>query len=362
MAIGTSQNRGTIAGRRLIAVARGDGARPAPIVDFWYPSLCGVGGAVHKRGSLRNLNSPVPEPEPPPAISSTRLDAKLPLLLYFPGWAGTTIDNRALIKGLVGAGFIVAAIHYPVPPPSLLPVLTIDQRADLNKPMDFSSAAAFADTIKRAERRVHERAADAQAVLDVLGARHLGSIDLDRVGIFGYSLGGAVAAEACLRDCRFRAAVNLDGWHFGEALVRGVSQPYLCVSDDTPLPTARDLTSSRPERRYGAMLNRKNCDLLATNLAQHGGHLLTIAGSRHEDFADRLYRTGIRQLLRWRRITSARVLQIVFACSRSFFAEHLKGEGPALLKAMAATYPEARLQSWPRANGADAQSRGPGPR
>jgi dienelactone hydrolase len=310
---------------------------------------------------LRSLNSPVLEPEPPPAISSARLAAKLPLLLYFPGWAGTTIDNRALIEGLVGAGFIVAAIHYSAPLPSLPPVLAIDQRADLDKPMDFSSAAAFADTIKRAERRVHERAADARAVLDAVGSaalgdasRHLGSIDLDRVGIFGYSLGGAVAAEACLRDCRFRAAVNLDGWHFGEALVGGVSQPYLFVSDDTPLPTARDLTSSRPERRYGAMLNRKNHDLLATNLAKHGGHLLTIAGSRHEDFADPLYRTGIRWLLRRRKITSARVLQIVFDFSRSFFAEHLKGEGPALLKAVAATYPEARLRSWARADGVGA--------
>jgi pimeloyl-ACP methyl ester carboxylesterase len=271
------------------------------------------------------------------------------------------IDNRALIEGLVGAGFIVAAIHYPAPLPSLPPVPAIDQRADLDKPMDFSSAAAFADTIKRAERRVHERAADARVVLDAVGsaalgdaARHLGTIDLDRVGIFGYSLGGAVAAEACLRDCRFRAAVNLDGWHFGEALVRGVSQPYLFVSDDTPLPTARHLSLSRPERRYGAMLNRKNYELLATNLAQQGGHLLTIADSRHEDFADRLYRTGLRWLPRRRRITSARVLQIVFDCSRSFFAEHLKGEGSALLKAVAATYPEARLRSWPRASGVGA--------
>lgn len=337
---------------------RGDGARPAPIVDFWYPNLYGVGGAVHKRESLRSLNSPVPETEPPPAISSARLAAKLPLLLYFPGWAGTTIDNRALIEAVVGAGFIVAAIHYPAPLPSRPPVLALDQRAKLDKPMDFSSAAAFADTIKRAERRVRERAADARAILDGVGsaalsdaARHFGSIDLDRVGIFGFSLGGAVAAETCVRNRRFRAAVNLDGWHFGEALVRGVSQPYLFVSDDTPQPTARDLASSRPDRRYGAMLNRMNYDLLATNLAKHGGHLLTIAGSRHEDFADRQHRTGIRWLLRHGRITPARASEIIFHCTRSFFAEHLKGEEPTSLKAVAAAYPEARLRSWARASG-----------
>ena len=250
-----------------------------------------MGGTVHKRASLLSLNSSARGPARTPAISSVWHPAKLPLLLYFPGWAGTTIDNRALIEALAGVGFIVAAIHYP---PDVLP---IDQRTELERPMDFSSAAAFADTIERAERRVRERAADAGAILDWIGsaalgdaARYLGRVDLDRVGIFGYSLGGAVAAEACSRDCRFRAAVNLDGWHFGEALVRGVSQPYLFVSDDTPLPTARDLRSSRPERRYGAMLDRKNYDLLATNLAKHGGHLLTIAGSRHEDFADRQHR------------------------------------------------------------------------
>jgi dienelactone hydrolase len=302
------------------------------------------------------------EPPPNAVVASPALAPKHPLLLYFPGWAATAVDNVTLIERLAGSGFIVAAIHYPARVMGLSSAVAKRQRAVVEKPMDFSSAQAFADTIELAEHRVRARAADAGAVLDAIASarlddvdrRLLACIDLDRVGIFGFSLGGAVAAEASLRDHRFRAAVNLDGWHFGEALERGVPRPYLFISDDTPLPTTRDLISPRPGRRYGAMLNRKNHEQLTINLARHGGHLLTIAGSRHENFADRLYRTGIRWLVRRRRITSARVLQIVFDCSRSFFAEHLKGEGPASLNTVAATYPEARLRSWPRASGVGA--------
>jgi dienelactone hydrolase len=295
------------------------------------------------------------EPPPNAVVASPALATKHPLLLYFPGWAATAVDNLTLIERLARSGFIVAAIHYPARVMGLSSAVAKRQRAVVEKPMDFSSAQAFADTIELAEYRVRARATDAGAVLDAIASarladvdrRLLARIDLDRVGIFGFSLGGAVAAEASLRDHRFRAAVNLDGWHFGEALERGVPRPYLFISDDTPLPTACDLISPRPSRRYGAMLNCKNHEQLTTNLARHGGHLLTIAGTRHEDFAGARSQTNFWRRLRRGRIAPERVSEIVFKYARSFFAEHLQDEKSPALNG-AAAYPEVRLQSWPR--------------
>jgi Platelet-activating factor acetylhydrolase, isoform II len=334
--------------------------RPAPIVEFWYPSEPGEAESAVAQHVLPRSAIPPPFRRPKPANS---LDARLPtdcdkfpFLLYFPGWAATAVDNTAVIEELAGAGFIVAAFHYPAALPGLPIASVLRQRTGLELPMDFTSSRAFAETIDRADRRVCDRASDAVELLDIVCSPKadgvarglLDRVDAERVGILGFSLGGAVAAEACVRDLRFRAALNLDGWHFGEALERGVSQPYLFISDDTPLPTLSDMNSPNPVVRYTSLLNRRNHDRLVANLAKHGGHLLRIAGSRHEHFSCDRRGIDFRSLVRRSRISPSRVFEIVARYTLSFFAEHLTGEKSGLLSGETAPYCEVHLRSWPR--------------
>lgn len=51
------------------------------------------------------------------------------------------------------------------------------------------------------------------------------------VGMFGFSLGGAAAAEALLRYPRLRAAVDLDGRAFGTVVQSGLDQPLGIMVD-----------------------------------------------------------------------------------------------------------------------------------
>jgi dienelactone hydrolase len=81
------------------------------------------------------------------------------------------------------------------------------------------------------------RRMDAQFVLDQLEALARGdanadleqralppglraSLDLNRIGIFGHSLGGAVAANAMANDRRFDAGLNLDGGGYSKIAIR----------------------------------------------------------------------------------------------------------------------------------------------
>lgn len=249
-------------------------------------------------------------------IWSPKFDRKStgrPLLVYFPGWPGTTVDNRILVQCLASVGYVVATFTYAPISPTLWPSGLDDGSFDQAVPMDFSSAEAFQDTVNRAERGVRRRAADAVAFLDRLQHVLPGETG-ENVGIFGYSFGGAVAAQACWADARFKAGLNLDGWHFGDAAQHGVRQPYLYLSDDTPLPTSADLDSDDPTRRFTASLTAEDQRRLSVNIRRHGATALRIRGTDHAAFCDS-------SLLRWNPPRWS-ALRIITAVTTGFFDHH----------------------------------------
>jgi pimeloyl-ACP methyl ester carboxylesterase len=81
------------------------------------------------------------------------------------------------------------------------------------------------------------RADDTHFVLDQLPAFDTapagllrGDLDLQRVGMFGHSMGGATAAAAMLTDRRIAAGVNLDGTFYGPVVSAGLDRPFLLMS------------------------------------------------------------------------------------------------------------------------------------
>ena len=157
--------------------------------------------------------------------------------------------------------------------------------------MDFSSDEAFEASLRtdgtQRTSQLQIRTADVRFVLDELerldqyDATGLltGRLDTARVGIFGHSFGGAVAAEACLLDSRFRAGIDLDSVLYGESATEGVAQPFLFMNCDSPVPTESELTSSSgPGRRY-LTITAENLRNKRKSLATHGGYWISIQGA-----------------------------------------------------------------------------------
>jgi len=292
-------------------------ARPARSRQDWRQALRRVAGIAHPDSAPHEL----------PIADGT---ARFPLLIYFPGWPGTRIENYGLINELASQGFIVAGVLYP---------------AESDEPMDYSSEAAYRRTQQVGTARVHSRASDAIALIDCL-ARLAGDraaplavrIDLSRIGIVGFSLGGAVAAEASTLDPRIRAVVNIDGRHWGRALERGVSQPYLFIGEELLLPTEAQLKSKDPNLRFNAIEDHHDYSQLAINLRRHGGMQVVVSGALHAHFTDGAARA-------WR-TAGRRVLEILHAYVPAFFRQTLRSEPSPLLLPGAQPFAEARLQVW----------------
>jgi len=59
-------------------------------------------------------------------------------------------------------------------------------------------------------------------------------LDLDKIGVIGYSKGGVAAAQACLTDPRCKAGVNLGGFMFGDILEQKLTVPFMNMEHVEP--------------------------------------------------------------------------------------------------------------------------------
>lgn len=297
-----------------------DTPRAAPAVEVWYPAQRPVAGAP---------------------LAPSR--ATFPVLVYFPGWEGTRVDDLHLIRLLASNGFVVAAVHYPAPDPAMSAASRRTLIAQLNRQMDFSSAAAGRLAFRRAAERVRARATDASAVLDRLtqldshdpAGRFTGRLDLRRAGILGFSLGGAVAAQTCWSDARFKAALNMDGWLFADAQVQGIVQPYMLMTgdsgDDAP-PDAADLRSPKPWVRLPAEYTMLDASRGSVNFRRHGGYIVEIPGAAHEDFTDAAWKLHLRRLLHAHPLQGRHAALAIEAYALAFFRMTLDGVDSPLLQ------------------------------
>jgi predicted dienelactone hydrolase len=161
-----------------------------------------------------------------------------PVVLYSPGLGGDRGTSTALAEELAGHGYIV---------------VTIDHTYDASE-VEFPGGRVEVSAVppevddQVIAQAVAVREADTRFVLDQLAAvnagrnpdagnRRLpdglrGAFDLNRVGMFGHSLGGSTAAATMHDDPRVKAGVNLDGTLVGASAVAGSDRPFLLLSSD----------------------------------------------------------------------------------------------------------------------------------
>jgi predicted dienelactone hydrolase len=194
-------------------------------------------------------------------------------LLFSHGLGGFASGYAALLEDLASHGYVVLSIVHPYESggaalaggsvvsfldaagkarPEFLAVIREWQSED--KTMSAVTRAigddeqrrllrAYLAGLQHTDATLHRWVDDTKLVLDrlaslpaaSLGAQVAAQVDLQRIGVFGHSMGGVAAGQLCVEDPRCRAGLNLDGIpQYGTMIDRELRRPFLMVYSERP--------------------------------------------------------------------------------------------------------------------------------
>ncbi len=145
--------------------------------------------------------------------------AQHPVLLFRGGGGGGALSYTAHFEELASRGYVVVAVEGGN---GGNPEACIGRAGE-----DACAGKLINNAIIAMGSALNTLATNATAD-PILG----GHLDLNTVGVFGHSFGGAQAFAFCAADARCKAGVNMDGQLFGNLEQRAVTVPFLWLLSD----------------------------------------------------------------------------------------------------------------------------------
>jgi pimeloyl-ACP methyl ester carboxylesterase len=146
-----------------------------------------------------------------------------------------------------------------------------------------------------------------------------GRLDLERLGLFGHSLGASTSTLTCLADQRCKAVASEDGQFYGAAADQGLEQPYMLF------------------RGVGYLAAQPN----KMDQAKGPFYQLAFADSEHLEFTDLVLwpnNEGIKEASWLGTADPLQSIEMTRASLVAFFDQYVKGSGEGLLDTVSA-YP-----------------------
>lgn len=292
---------------------------------------------------------------------------RYPVLLFLEGATGFRQMNTFQVEHLVANGYIVVAIDQPgaaaavvFPDGHQAAGLTVPQFHAMVRPIYMPSVT---DSLQNGvllpngstlpdNSIIPYLAQDVSFTLDQLAALNradpngilAGRLDLQRIGVFGVSLGGIVLGEACRTDARLRACLVMDAAMSTMVVDSGLRQPAMWITRDAAdMRLERQQAGGWPEAEIEA--HQQSMRAVYNGLTGDG-YFVRVPGMFHLNFTDipkwtpLATRVGLAGPIDVRRAHA-----IVNAFSLAFFDRHLLGRPAVLLDAATQRFPEVLLES-----------------
>lgn len=170
-----------------------------------------------------------------------------------------------------------------------------------------------------------------------------GHIDTGRAGVFGMSLGGYVAPEACYRDQRFRACLAVDAGKTAAVARDGLAQPLMIIGRDADVMRAeRSKAGGWPEPEIAHTIDSQRA-LFEHNRAD--AYYVTMNGMFHVNWTDAPIWSPI---VRWIGLAGPidpyRGFAETNAYTLAFFDRYLRGKPSPLLDETSGLQSDVRLE------------------
>jgi alpha-beta hydrolase superfamily lysophospholipase len=202
------------------------------IVQVWYPARS-QGGVTSPYVRRLSAYRTVWEKSEIHAASRTQThshlnatpapDLRFPVVLLSHGWQGTRSEYSSLAEDLASRGYAVFGVDHPYMGRIVLP----NGKVTPSTEQQFRSPGEIMEYYGRDLRfaideitRLNASSGDPTLA---------GRLDLSRIAAIGHSSGFSAVSDACRRDSRIQACVNIDAPGFTTALLSGLNQPLLWI-------------------------------------------------------------------------------------------------------------------------------------
>jgi len=300
-----------------------------------------------RRGGLitnlltRNLSRVRAHSLPEPSVAPEQ--RSYPMVLMRAGLAALTAEYTSLAEDLASHGYVVVGFDAPY----RSAVVVSDKRGVILRTAENDADLVGGSELQRVSNRlVQGWTADMRFALNRLewlnasdpSGRFVGRLDLQRAGVFGHSLGGAVALQFCHEDARCKACIDIDGAPVGSVIHDGVEKPSMFLLSDH-----RSESASPESQQIEA-----NIRSIQDRAPAGAKWKVTIRGATHFMFSDdgsMLKSPLVLRLMRFfgvLHIDGRRQVAVTAQCVRAFFDVYLKGAPASKLEALAQV-PEIQL-------------------
>jgi len=275
-----------------------------------------------------------------------------PVLIYNHGGGATRFLSTFTTEELASHGYVVVSVgHNGFNMTQLLPdgssvtpdtLMFPEPTGDLLE--DARESWAYLD-----EYHFPEWVGDATYTLDRLAEMNgegalAGAMDLDNIGMYGWSFGGATSIEAAAIDPRVKAAIDHDGQLFGSAPDVGTSRPFMLMhsgeTPDTPPTDGEEEAQAFAEAMRELMQTVKDTDSSLKAASTGDWYDVTIAGANHGNFSDFVLMIPGSSP----GIEPARGHAVINALTLAFFDRYLKGTPSPLLVDPTTVFPEVTFE------------------
>jgi pimeloyl-ACP methyl ester carboxylesterase len=267
-------------------------------------------------------------------LNAEPLNQRFPVLIFSHGHGGLKTQNTTQMEELASHGYVLFACDHTYDAGiSIFP----ENRVIRNK-TDIPKGISDKEKWGIREVQLGYRVGDVQFLLDEMEkGKYLpqslrNSLELDKIGIFGHSFGGATSVVVSLKDDRIDAALGLDAWF--------LPIPSTLIKQNMSIPFAHLGQVSWKEKDNYLKLDT----LASSNSAQ--SLRFDVQGSTHYDFSDFSQFSKVSKKYGSGTIASDRIRFIMNTTIRDFFDQYLKQSVSISLNDYKSMYPEIIIKEY----------------